>query len=187
MKRTIKRLLVLAIVLAIPLMVAIVSGAKPPECPSDHPSCKDGDTTTTTEAPTPIKCVFDEGGVLQGWDGSARHQYRCEWTVADRSTDFQFQIVGADGASIRMPYLAVTDVYPTGGDICERQMPNGQYDLEDSFEFKPFTLPDDGECTYEGNEPQPHGSLEPDSFLLTVGVQKVTPRGETLSLKLLSP
>jgi len=187
--RTIKRALVLAIVLAFTLgLAAIASGAKP-ECNPDSNNgfCKDnGGTTPTTEAPQP-ECVFNQEGVLQGWDGSARFNYRCQWIVEDpdpdTDTSFVFRIIGDDGAaSIRSPYLAVLDDRP--GDICERQMPIGQYDLP--YQFETFTLPSSGECTYEGNQP----NVDTDgrnSFALTIGIQKVTPKGGTLSLTITPP
>jgi hypothetical protein len=44
------------------------------------------------------------------------------------------------------------------------------------YDFSRFTLPENGNCTHPNQEP--HEDPTPDEFALTVGVQKVTPKGK---------
>ncbi|NNC93394.1 MAG: hypothetical protein HKN80_12975 [Acidimicrobiia bacterium] len=178
MKRTfiVSMALAVLVALAVPAFAGKGGIPGPPE-PPDEPN-----PTTTTTMAVPEVCDFDTTpGVLGGWDGSSHFHYRCQWIVEDRSGAQEFRIEDAGGAtSIRSPYLAVTDVYPYGGDICERQHVT-QADLPFDFDFQPpVILPADGNCEYSG-EPKPDTD-GPESFALTIGVQKVTPKDGKVQL-----
>jgi hypothetical protein len=118
-KRTIIVLMALAILVALALPASAARGGKPGKPPDD---------------PADPACVFElvpdvDGVVLKGWHGS--QGYRCRWEPEDRVANFEFRIESVvkpnsvEADSVRMPYLAVTDIFPYGGDICERQMPRG--------------------------------------------------------------
>lgn len=142
----------------------------------DHPHCP---TTTLPSTPTTLPgiepCQFDDTGRLAVWNGA--NPYRCQWTIDDRSATYTFQIQPArasDPTRILAPYLAVTDIYPSGGDICFRRYESGWHNLPypttgDGIRWT-FTLPDDGNCADDNNVEDTDGA---DTYALTVSAQRV--------------
>ena len=168
-------LLVFALMFA--LLVLAPASADKPNCEADdtHPSCKTDDSTTTTTTTVPQgsdDCVFDENGVLEGWEPP--ESYRCRWTVtaAEKANPFQFSlelVTPVDGATVNLPHLIVTDVFPYGGDICFNEYVVGWSELP--YSWSSFTLPLDGECENPGG-----GVLDTDGadvFAITIDVIKV--------------
>ncbi|MEA3511664.1 MAG: hypothetical protein U9R51_09535 [Actinomycetota bacterium] len=161
-----KRLWITLLAVAMALATAMPAGAvKPPiNCDQtpNHPAC--------SPAPPVIECVFDDDGVLLGWDGSERCQ--CQWTVTefDRQQPFDFRLepVSPDGKSVNLPHLIVTDVYPYGGQICFNEYEVGWDDLP--YSWTQFTLPEDGLCTGGGGDAY---DGKPDVFAITISVGKV--------------
>lgn len=128
-------------------------------------------------------------GVLSGWDGGWDESSfdRCLFT-ADPAKSYHFTIEAAarqTASVVVLPYVAVTDQYPSGGDICFRAMPKGKVHADSSGVFVEFISeqldsygPIDGNC---GDTPDSDGGR---TYALTVMVQKV--RGGPLQLSLQS-
>ncbi len=85
-------------------------------------------------SPAEVDCALNGAGVLinphEGNNivelGGASAWYRCELT-ANPAESFTFVIETTNGASaVNIPYVAVTDVYPGGGDICFRDYVKGR-------------------------------------------------------------
>jgi hypothetical protein len=164
----------LTLVLVLSMALAATAAAAPPsgicEKNPNHPSCP------PAPPPPAEMCTFDESGVLGNWDGTAR--YRCRWIVTDRTRDFAFQIQPASPTAVKVsiPHLIVTDVYPYGGDSCFNKHGGGgwldlPYPADGEEEIWTFSLPADGNCV-DDQYPQPDTD-GPDSFAITVAVQKV--------------
>jgi len=110
--------------------------------------------------------------VLQGWEPPA--SYRCQWTVPqderDRTYQFSLQPVpDVEGATVNLPHLVVTDVYPYGGRWCINEHTVGWNDLPHAW--NPFTLPADGECSGPGGD-LPGSTDGKDVFAITIDVGK---------------
>lgn len=139
-----KRLLITLVVAGAMLLALPATAKKPP-----------------TEPPPVLVCEFD-GGVLINSEGDpieldrANSGIRCQ-LAAEPSDSFKFVISG-DADVVLFPYIAVTDVYPYGGDICFRDYVSGRVvnpDNEESYVFGTFATEgsldtfgdmDDGTC-----------------------------------------
>ena len=144
----------IALALTLVLLALAPASADKPTCKSDdsHSSCKTDDPTptTTTEPPAPEICVF-KNGVLLGWEPPA--PYRCQWTVPQEERDRRYQfslqpVPDVEGATVNLPHLVVTDVYPSGGSWCINEHTVGWNDLPHAW--NPFTLPADDDCSGPG-------------------------------------
>lgn len=151
------------LIIALAMLIALPATAKKP--PKPEPPVD----------PPPVEiCDFGNAGVLAVWDGSS--PYRCQWTVIDRYHPFTLQIRPASpGAQkILLPYLAVTDIYPYGGDICAAPHESGWHNLpypaDGDEAIWSITLPADGNCADDNNVKDADG---PDTFALTISAQKV--------------
>jgi hypothetical protein len=176
-----KQLSIIMMILAATMFLALPAAAKgkpdKPNPPNDPP---------ITES-----CVWlDEDGqaaaegVLSRWDGSGA--YRCLF-IANPADSYHFTIEAAQGttSTILHPYIAVTDQYPSGGNICYREMLMGKVYPDSTGVFVEFIAeqldpygPADGNC---GATPDSDGG---NTYALTVMVQKT--RGGALQLSMQS-
>ncbi len=143
-----KRLLITLVVAGAMLLALPATAKKPP-----------------TEPPPVLVCEFD-GGVLINSEGDpieldrANSGIRCQ-LAAEPSDSFKFVISG-DADVVLFPYIAVTDVYPYGGDICFRDYVSGRVvnpDNEESYVFGTFAT---------------EGSLDTSATWTTARVAKAT-------------
>lgn len=166
-------LLVFALMFA--LLVLAPASADPPKCAIDNtlPGCSTDDSTTTTTTTVPggsDECIFVDG-VLQGWEPP--DYLRCRWSVPpeerDKTFHFSLELVPeVEGATVNLPHLIVTDVFPYGGQICFNEYVNGWNNLP--YSWSPFNLPDDGLCTGGGGSAVDNAK---DVFAITIDVIKV--------------
>ncbi len=165
--------ILLVFVLILALLALAPASADKPNCDIDdtHPSCKTDDSTPPTTAPEgPVKCVF-EGDVLQGWDPP--ESYRCQWTIPEdelgKTFNFTLDLVTpVDGATVNLPHLIVTDVYPSGGQICFNEYVVGWNPLP--YSWTEFTPPLNGLCDGGGGTAVDN---DPNVFAITIDVIKV--------------
>ena len=114
-----KRLVIVLIVTGAMLVALPATAKKPPKQPEPP-----------TEPPTVLVCEFNPAGVLTNSEGlpieldGANSGIRCQ-LAADPSDSFKFVISG-DANVVSFPYIAVTDVYPNGGDVCFRDYVSGR-------------------------------------------------------------
>jgi hypothetical protein len=151
--RRLSILVVIAMVLALAALAPAT--ADNPKCADDlaHPSCKKTTPTTSPTTPPIVECDF-EAGVLKNWSGTGG--LRCQWTVTvqERLKPFTFKLAAVSPKTVRvnLPDLQVTDVYPSGGEICFREHSVGWNDLESvdgndqAYSWTSFTLPATGDC-----------------------------------------
>ncbi|RLE20175.1 MAG: hypothetical protein DRJ50_11160 [Actinobacteria bacterium] len=130
-----KRFWIMLLAVAVALVIALPAGAGQPDfCDPGSPDYREGGhpscTTIDPEPPPPpedLVCAFDPAGVLLYPDGEVivnlgleAMGHRCK-LIADPTDSFEFAIGTTDGATVvQFPYIAVTDVYPSGGNICFR-------------------------------------------------------------------
>jgi hypothetical protein len=127
-----KRLTIALVVIGAMLIAVPATAKKPPKPP--------------TEPPPVFVCTFDDEGVLIDSEGQpikldrANSQIRCRLS-AEPSDSFMFAISG-DANVVSFPYIAVTDVYPNGGDICFREYVIGRVPNPGSgvFVFATFAM-----------------------------------------------
>jgi hypothetical protein len=128
-----KRFWIILLAVAMALVIALPAGAGKPELDCDkHPN--NPECTSDSEPPTDppvLECAFDDNGVLTDSESGlpieldrANSGIRCQ-LAADASDSFKFVISG-NASVVSFPYIAVTDVYPYGGDICFRDYVSGQ-------------------------------------------------------------
>jgi hypothetical protein len=128
-----KRFWIILLAVAMALVIALPAGAGKPELSCDkHPN--NPECTSDSEPPTDppvLECAFDDNGVLTDSESGlpieldrANSGIRCQ-LAADPSDSFKFVISG-NASVVSFPYIAVTDVYPYGGDICFRDYVSGQ-------------------------------------------------------------
>ena len=173
-----KRLWITLAVVALAATTALPAAAGAPdfcdpESPKynpDHQTCKadDSTTTTTTHPSGPEVCEF-VSGELVSW--TPPDFYQCQWTIPvdERDKTFHFTLTnGSPDATVNMPHLIVTDVYPYGGQICFNDYANGWNDLP--YSFAEFTPPPNGLCDGGGGTAVDN---DPNVFAITIDVIKV--------------
>jgi hypothetical protein len=143
-----------------------------------------------TEPPPVLACEFDSEGVLTNSEGQpieldrANSGIRCQ-LAADPSDSFKFVIYTNDGANvISFPYIAVTDVYPYGGNTCFHDYVRGRAtnsEGETDFEFGAFetggaldTYRAPGDDLYDGRCGERDDTDGADTYALTFQVQKIS-------------
>jgi hypothetical protein len=142
---TTKRLLVLAIAVAM-LMGLTMTATTAADCPfPGHPKCPDPpDTTTTTTAPEPPPsgeaCAPDEG-VITLVPGPGFTSFECLWTPENDGSTTGTVTVEATAGSISGPVVFVRDASP--GDICLLQQEWDGPPFSASFDLAYGDLPDD--------------------------------------------
>jgi hypothetical protein len=142
-----KRFWITLVAVAMALVIALPAGAGRPELDCDKHPNKPECTSDPEPPPTveDVACAFGSDGVLLNSEGQpieldrANLGIRCQ-LAADPSDSFTFVISG-DANVVSFPYIAVTDVYPYGGNICFRDYVSGRVvkpDNEASYVFGTF-------------------------------------------------
>jgi hypothetical protein len=177
-----KRLLIVLVVVGA-MLIALPATAKKPEKPPKPP----------TDPPPVLVCDFNEDGVLIDSEGQrielnrVNSGIRCRLS-ADASKSLTLKISG-DATLVSFPYIAVTDRYPNGGNVCFHDYvrgrttnpPDGDTDFDADFDFGTFetrgaldTYLAPGDDLHDGRCGPREDTDGADTFALTFQVQKIS-------------
>lgn len=151
------------------MIMAVIAAL--PSAAAAGPKCDDPPCNRPPPEPEEVVCAFDGSGVLTNWDGFGG--LRCKWIIpadrrgSDQAFTFQIQPAPDTNPRVLIPYFAVTDVYPNGGDICAAPHESGWHNV-------PY--PSDGDehiWTFSLDETTVCADNTSGEFALTVNPQKI--------------